>query len=106
MKKINLFFLFFALFFCNVVFAGKLPVLILPDQPTRFEKTAAAELVTHLKMVCGNDIRVMNESRAPRDGKKIFLGTTKRAVAFGVDFAKFAPEKFRAFLTQPAAIEK
>ena len=59
MKKFNLFILFSAVFFCTAVSAGKLPVIILPDQPTRFEKTAAAELATHLKMVCGKDIFIL-----------------------------------------------
>ena len=94
MKKFNLFILFSAVFFCSAVSAGKLPVIILPDQPTRFEKTAAAELATHLKMVCGKDIRVINESRAPRDGRRILLGATKRAASVGVDFAKYTPEKW------------
>ncbi|MBR2910090.1 MAG: hypothetical protein IKC05_00640, partial [Lentisphaeria bacterium] len=91
MKKSLLFLL--TVFFCSIVSAGKLPVIILPDQPTRFEKTAAKELAAHLKMVCGKSIPVSAESSAPRTGRKIWLGATKRAAAAGIEFAKYAPEK-------------
>lgn len=92
MKKSLLFLL--TVFFCSIVSAGKLPVIILPDQPTRFEKTAAKELAAHLEMVCGKNIRVIAENNAPRTGRKILLGSTKRAVSAGIDFANYAPEKW------------
>lgn len=92
MKKSLLFLL--TVLFCSIVSAGKLPVIVLPDQPTRFEKTAAKELAAHLKMVCGKSIPVSAESSAPRTGRKIWLGATKRAAAAGIEFAKYASEKW------------
>ena len=95
MKKLLL--LLLTVFFCSIVSAGKLPVIVLPDQPTRFEKTAAAELALHLKMVCGKSLKITAESNAPRTGRKILLGSTKRASSSGLDFAKYAPEKWQIF---------
>ena len=89
-----MFFFLMAFFVISTVSAGKLPVIILPEQPTRFEKTAATELASHLKMVCGQNIRITDESNPSSNSKKIFIGSTKRAAAAGVDFAKYAPEKW------------
>ena len=83
-----------AIFFSCSVLASNLPVVILPNQASRFEKTAATELVNHLKMVCGKDIQVVKESSAPSSGKKIWLGATKYATKLGVNFSKYAPEKW------------
>ena len=89
-----MFFFLMAFFVISTVAAGKLPIIILPEQPTRFEKTAATELASHLKMVCGQNIRITDESNPSSNSKKIFIGTTKRAAAAGVDFSQYAPEKW------------
>ncbi len=54
--------------------------IVLPDEPTAVEKTAARELSEHLKLVTGADFATIAEKEVPADGKAlIFVGNTARA---------------------------
>lgn len=54
--------------------------IVLPDQPTAVEKTAARELSEHLKLVTGADFPAVAEKDVPADGKSlIFVGNTAKA---------------------------
>ncbi|MHB8902283.1 MAG: beta-N-acetylhexosaminidase family protein [Thermoguttaceae bacterium] len=55
-------------------------IIVLPDQPTPVEKTAARELAEHLKQVTGAQFAVIAEKDAPPQGKSlIFVGNTAKA---------------------------
>ena len=54
--------------------------IVLPDEATIVEKTAARELSEHLKLVTGADFRIIAEKGVPADGKSlIFVGHTGKA---------------------------
>jgi len=54
--------------------------IVLPDEPTIVEKTAARELAEHLKLVTGADFQTVAEKDVPTGGKSlIFLGRTAKA---------------------------
>jgi hypothetical protein len=54
--------------------------IVIPDEPTPVEKTAARELSEHLKLVTGADFSTVAEKDAPADGKSlIFIGNTSKA---------------------------
>lgn len=54
--------------------------IVLPDEATIVEKTAARELSQHLKLVTGADFPTIAERIAPADGKSlIFIGHTAKA---------------------------
>ena len=54
--------------------------IVLPDEPTMVEKTAARELTEHLKLVTGTDFQTIAEKEVPADGKSlIFVGHTAKA---------------------------
>jgi len=53
--------------------------IVLPDEPTIVEKTAASELFEHLKLVTGADFQTIAEKDAPANGKSlIFIGNTTK----------------------------
>ena len=94
MKKSFFIIFIFVVFLTGSICAETLPVVIIPSEPSVFEKTAATELVTHLKMICGKNIEITKENSAHKSSKRIFLGSTKRAASLGLDFTKYAPEKW------------
>jgi len=54
--------------------------IVLPDEPTIVEKTAARELSEHLKLVTGADFQTIAETAVPADGKSLmFVGRTTKA---------------------------
>ena len=54
--------------------------IVLPDEPTIVEKTAARELSEHLKLVTGADFQRIAERDVPADGETlIFVGNTAKA---------------------------
>lgn len=54
--------------------------IVLPDEPTIVEKTAARELSEHLKVVTGADFQTVFEKDVPADGRSlIFVGNTAQA---------------------------
>jgi len=54
--------------------------IVLPDEPTIVEKTAARELSEHLKLVTGADFQTIAEKDVPAGGKSlIFVGNTAKA---------------------------
>jgi len=54
--------------------------IVLPDEPTMVEKTAARELAEHLKLVTGADFQTIGEKEVPADGRSlIFVGNTAKA---------------------------
>ena len=54
--------------------------IVLPDEPTVVEKTAARELCEHLKLVTGAEFPTVSEKVVPADGKSlIFVGHTAKA---------------------------
>ena len=54
--------------------------IVLPENATIVEKTAARELAEHLKLVTGADFPTVAEKDAPADGKSlIFVGNTAKA---------------------------
>ncbi|NQT15754.1 MAG: hypothetical protein HQ582_23555, partial [Planctomycetes bacterium] len=54
--------------------------IVLPDEPTIVEKTAARELSEHLKLVTGADFQTTAENDVPADGQSlIFVGNTAKA---------------------------
>ena len=54
--------------------------IVLPDEPTIVEKTAARELSEHLKLVSGADFATIAEKDAPAGGRSlIWIGNTARA---------------------------
>ena len=54
--------------------------IVLPNEPTIVEKTAARELSEHLKLVTGAEFRTIAEKEAPADAKSlIFVGNTTKA---------------------------
>jgi hypothetical protein len=75
------------LFLCSHLHAAELARdgatgwrVVLPDQPTAVEKTAARELSEHLKLVTGATFPTIAEKDAPAAGKAlIFVGHTAKA---------------------------
>jgi hypothetical protein len=54
--------------------------IVLPDEPTVVERTAARELAEHLKLVTGADFQTLTEQDAPAGGTSlIFVGRTSKA---------------------------
>jgi hypothetical protein len=54
--------------------------IVLPDEPTVVEKTAARELAEHLKLVTGAAFQTIAEQDAPAGGGSlIFVGNTAKA---------------------------
>ena len=54
--------------------------IVLPDEPTIVETTAARELSDHLKLVTGAEFPTIAEKDVPADGRSfIFIGNTARA---------------------------
>jgi hypothetical protein len=54
--------------------------IVLPNEPTIVEKTAARELSEHLKLVTGADFQTLAENDVPADGRSlIFVGNTAKA---------------------------
>jgi len=54
--------------------------IVLPNEPTTVEKTAARELAEHLKQVTGAEFPTVAESEAAPGGKSlIFVGNTAKA---------------------------
>ena len=54
--------------------------IVLPNEPTLVEKTAARELAEHLKLVAGAEFPTLAEKDAPAGGKSlIFVGNTAKA---------------------------
>jgi len=54
--------------------------IVLPNEPTIVEKTAARELSEHLKLVTGADFKTIAENDVPADGQSlIFVGNTAKA---------------------------
>lgn len=54
--------------------------IVLPDEPTPVEKTAARELAEHLKLVTGADFQTIAEKQVPAGGtSRIFVGHTAKA---------------------------
>lgn len=54
--------------------------IVLPDEPTVVEQTAARELAEHLKLVTGADFQTIAEKDAPAGGESlIFVGNTAKA---------------------------
>jgi Domain of unknown function (DUF4838) len=54
--------------------------IVLPNEPTIVEKTAARELSEHLKLVTGADFRLIAEKDSPAGGRSlIFVGNTAKA---------------------------
>ena len=54
--------------------------IVLPDEATIVEKTAARELFEHLQLVTGADFQTVIEKDVPADGKGlIFVGNTAKA---------------------------
>ena len=81
-------FLSFCLFFLHTdLYSAELAkdgatgwTIVLPNQPTIVEKTAAHELSEHLKLVTGADFRTIAEKDIPAKGKAlIFVGNTTNA---------------------------
>ncbi len=54
--------------------------IVLPNEPTPVEKTAARELSEHLKLVTGANFPTIAEKDVPADGKSfVFIGRTSKA---------------------------
>ena len=54
--------------------------IVLPNEPTPVEKTAARELSEHLKLVTGANFPTIAEKDVPADGKSfVFIGHTSKA---------------------------
>ena len=54
--------------------------IVLPNEPTIVEKTAARELSEHLKLVTGADFQTLAENDVPADGRSlVFVGNTAKA---------------------------
>ncbi len=68
--------------------------IVLPNSPTVFERTAAEELVLHLKDVYGGDVSQTTEKDA-KGGLAIHVGGTSLAKANGIDCAKMDKEEWR-----------
>ena len=52
--------------------------IVLPDQATAVEKTAAGELQSHLRAVTGATLPIRGETEVRGDAKAIFIGATAR----------------------------
>ncbi|MBN2021241.1 MAG: DUF4838 domain-containing protein [Pirellulales bacterium] len=64
--------------------------IVLPDEPTLSEKTAAAELQSHLEKATGAKLEVLSEGQAPAERPAILVGATQRLARLlpDVDLAK------------------
>ena len=67
--------------------------VVLPDSPTTFERTAAEELVLHLKDVYGGDVSLISEKDA-KGSIAIYIGDTALAKTNGIDCAKMGNEEW------------
>ena len=77
MKKLLLFFSF------AVLTAGADIVVVTGENPSKFEKIAAEELMAFLPQISGEKCRISNRESA--GDKNIFLGDTAEARAAGID---------------------
>ncbi len=65
--------------------------VVIPDQPTESEETAAADLVKHLSQVTGGKFKIVREKSA--GGKfGFFIGNTKRAAKEKIDVKALGDE--------------
>ncbi len=85
------------------VLSARQSCVVLPDQPTVQEKTAAEELIDHLTKITGETLEVVAE----KDFKKkqgFFIGNTARAKKVGIDVASLGEESIRLKSDGPSLI--
>lgn len=70
-----------------------LVVLVVADQPTPAEETAAQELATYLEKITGAVFSVVKEAELPGPGPAVYVGPTAFARKAGVDLAKLGEEE-------------
>ncbi|HCU37440.1 MAG TPA: hypothetical protein DGT21_19010 [Armatimonadetes bacterium] len=68
--------------------------IVLADDSTPAEQTAARELATYLEKITGAAFETTTEAEFGRVGPAIFVGQTLFATAAGVDFAALADEEW------------
>ena len=80
-----------------------LATIVLPDEPNPVARYAASELVSHLKLITGAELRTVPESKY--DGKlfPIYLGATRAAEKAGLGQDKFDKEAW-AIRSTPKAL--
>lgn len=61
-------------------------IIVLPDNPTQIEETAAKELNCDIKQISGANMAIVKESEAPATPQsRIFIGATKAAIDAGIN---------------------
>jgi len=68
--------------------------VILPENPTVCEKTAAKELATHLQKAYGTTVPVLPENAPGNQPPFLYVGDTKLAAQLGVKAAGFGDEEY------------
>lgn len=70
-------------------------VIVLPDAPIAAEVTAAQELNTHFKEICGATLPVKSETEAGQAAKRILIGQTAAALKLipGLDYKMLKPDE-------------
>ena len=53
-------------------------VIVVPENPSAVETTAAKELQSHLEQVTGAKLEILAEDKTPAEGKQILVGACKR----------------------------
>ena len=66
--------------------------IVLPDEPTPVEKTAASELQNYLTEITGAAFKTVSEKDLPAGAKAIYVGKTNKAQKT-VDFSTFKPDE-------------
>lgn len=68
--------------------------IVLADDASAPERTAALELAHYLGKVTGGTFRIVREAAAPKQGTCLYVGPTRFARRNGLDAAKLGPEEW------------
>lgn len=69
-------------------------VVVLSDQSSQAELTAAQDLANYLGKITGGSFTIQPESALPKDSAGIFVGPTRAALKAGVDCSKLDSEEW------------
>jgi hypothetical protein len=79
-------------------------VIVVADQLTPAELTAAQELASYLGKITGGKFTIQPESTHPPDRASIYVGPTRTALKAGVDCSKLGPEEWAIRTSGPDLI--
>ena len=69
-------------------------VIVVADQPTPAELTAAQELASYLGQITGGKFTVSTEGIRTPASARIYVGPTRAALSAGIDCSRLGPEEW------------